>query len=73
MTHTTNFENLYGFELSAMSPPAFGVKKTFQKASLKNVIFSFESVILRPRAPPIYYSGCSVFGRLVTFECIDQF
>jgi hypothetical protein len=40
MTQTSNFENLYGFELSAMSPPTFGLKKPFQKASLKNVIFS---------------------------------
>jgi hypothetical protein len=26
-----------------------------------------------PRAPSIYYSGCSVFGTFLTFECIDQF
>jgi hypothetical protein len=26
MTQTTNFENLYGFELSAMSTPTFSVK-----------------------------------------------
>jgi hypothetical protein len=39
-TLTTNFENLYGFELSAMSTPTFAEKNTFQEASLKNVIFS---------------------------------
>jgi hypothetical protein len=32
-----------------------------------------KSVILRPRAPPIYYSGYTVFERLITFECSDQF
>jgi hypothetical protein len=39
-TLTTNFENIYGFEFSAMSTPTFGEKNTFQGASLKNVIFS---------------------------------
>jgi hypothetical protein len=34
------FRHLYGFEFSAMSIPTFGVKITFQKASLKNVIFT---------------------------------
>jgi hypothetical protein len=52
MTQTTNFENLYGFEFSAMSTPTFSVKQTFQKASLQNVIFSGESVILRPKHLP---------------------
>jgi hypothetical protein len=68
--HVTTFLRLAWV---GMSTPAFGEKRTFQEASLKNVIFSWESVILRPRAPPIYYSGCTVFGRLVTFECFDQF
>jgi hypothetical protein len=39
----------------------------------RGIIFSWESVILRTRVPPIYYSVCSVLGRLVTFECLDQF
>jgi hypothetical protein len=36
-TQSTNFENLNGFEFSVISTPAFGVKITFQKASLKIV------------------------------------
>jgi hypothetical protein len=52
MTQTTNFENLHGFEFSAMSTPTFSVKKTFQKASERNDIFSCESVILRPKHLP---------------------
>jgi hypothetical protein len=40
MTQTTNFDNLYGFEFSAMSTQTFAVKETFLKASLKNDIFS---------------------------------
>jgi hypothetical protein len=34
MIQSTNFENLYGFEFSAMRTPTFGVKRTSQKAAL---------------------------------------
>jgi hypothetical protein len=27
----------------------------------------------KAQSTSLYYRGCSVFGRLVTFECLEQF
>jgi hypothetical protein len=73
MIQSTNFENLYGFEFSAMRTPTFGVKKNFPKGSIIKCHFYMRICHTKVQNTTIYYSGCSVSGRPVTFECINQF
>jgi hypothetical protein len=73
MTQINNFENLYGFESSAMSTQTFFCKKTFLKSIIKKCHFFLRICHTKAQSTSLYYSGCSVFERLVTFECVEQF